>query len=217
MKLRFATALAAGAVVLAAPAVGLAHFILVQPASWLQENVLGDPQKAGPCGGTTKDPGTPTAAVTPVKGGTMLHVKVKETIYHPGFYRIALSVLDRAELPADPEDTTKDGPRGPISVSGKVDPNPKPPVLLDGLWTHHERKPAQEWETDVKVPNINCDHCSLQVIQFMEEHGVNSDGRFTYHHCADLKISADPKLPIDKAWPGQGKGKAKAKAGKSKS
>ena len=188
-----------------------AHFKLVEPASWLVENERGDPQKAGPCGGTTANPGTPTGAITELTGGTMLHVHVKETVYHPGFYRISLAVLDRAELPKDPEDTTREGPRGPISVSGKVDPNPKPPVLVDGLWTHHERKPAQEWETDVKVPNINCDHCTFQIIQFMEEHGVNADGRFTYHHCADVKITANPKLKIDKAWPGQTKAKGKAK------
>ena len=27
--------------------------------------------------------------------------------------------------------------------------------------------------------------------------GVNPDVRFKYHHCADLKITANPKLPID--------------------
>ena len=217
MKLRIAAALGAGAAVLALPAVTSAHFILMQPASAIVENQLGDPQKLGPCGGTSKDAGTPTNAVTEVKGGEMLHLHVKETIYHPGHIRIALSVLDRAELPADPEDVTKDGPRGPISVSAKIDPNPKPPVLVDGLWEHHERKPAEEFETDVKIPNINCDHCSLQVIQFMEQHGINPDGRFTYHHCADLKVTANPKLPVDMGWPGQTKAKAKAKPkGKAK-
>ena len=214
MKLRIAAALGAGLFALAAPSVAPAHFILMAPKSAVVENPLGDPQKAGPCGVNAAKPGVPTGEITALTGGEMLHVHVKETIYHPGFYRIALSVLDRAELPGDPEDTTKEGPRGPVSVSGKVDPNPKPPVLVDGLWMHHERKPAQEWETDVKIPNINCDHCSIQIIQFMEEHGVNADGRFTYHHCADLKITANPKLKIDKAWPGQGK---KAKAAKSKS
>jgi len=211
MRLQLAAALGVGMIALGAPVAAPAHFILMQPNSWLVENQLGDPQKAGPCGGTTANPGTPTGAITELTGGSMLHVHVKETVYHPGFYRIALAVLDRAELPKDPEDTTREGPRGPISVSGKVDPNPKPPVLVDGLWTHHERKPAQEWETDVKVPNINCDHCTFQIIQFMEEHGVNADGRFTYHHCADVKITANPNLKIDKAWPGQTKGKGKAK------
>ena len=210
MKIRMAAALGVGLMALAAPVAAPAHFILQQPKSWLVENVLGDPQKAGPCGGTTANPGTPTGEVTSLVGGDMLHIKVKETVYHPGFYRVALAVLDRSELPADPEDVTRDGPRGPISVSGKIDPNPKPPVLLDGLWQHRERA-AQEFESDVKLPNINCEHCTIQIIQFMEEHGVNPDGRFTYHHCADLKITANPKLPIDGFWPGQAKAKGRAK------
>jgi hypothetical protein len=67
-------------------------------------------------------------------GGEMLHIKIKETIYHPGYYRVALSVLDRSELPADPVAETREAPRGPISVSGKIDPAPKPPVLADGLF-----------------------------------------------------------------------------------
>lgn len=213
MKLRVYAALAAGAVALAIPMVGSAHFILEAPASAIVENGLGDPQKLGPCGGTSKDPGMPTGAVTAVTGGELLHVKVKETVYHPGHFRIALAVLDRAELPADPEDVTKDGPNGkPWSVSGKVDPDPKAPTLVDGLWDHHTRVPGQEFETDVKIPNINCAHCSLQVIQFMEMHPINPDGRFTYHHCADLKITANPKMPIDTAWPGQAKGKKPKKS-----
>lgn len=208
MKLRMAAVLGAGLFALAAPSAAPAHFILQQPASWLVESPLGDPQKAGPCGGTTADPGKPTGAVTALTGGQTLHIQVKETVYHPGYYRVALAVLDRAELPADPEDVTRPGPRGPVSVSGKVDPDPKPPVLLDGLWMHRERS-AEPFQTDVKIPNINCDHCTLQVIQFMEEHGINTDGRFSYHHCADLKITANPKLPIDKLWPGQVKAKAR--------
>jgi hypothetical protein len=131
--------------------------------------------------------------------------------------RIALAVKDRAELPADPEDTTKDVNGKPWSDKGKVDPNPKPPVLVDGLWDHHTRVPGQEFDTYVKIPNINCDHCSLQVIQFMENHPVNPDGRFTYHHCADLKITANPRIPIDTAWPGQKAAKGKKAPAKKKS
>ena len=186
------------------PALLQAHFLLLEPVSTLVQNQLGDPQKLGPCGGVSTDPGKPTGAVTEVPGGELLRLKVQETIYHPGHFRVALAVLDRAELPVDPEDVTKDGPRGPVSVSAKIDPNPKPPVIMDGFWDHHVRQPRQVFDTYVKIPNINCDHCSLQVIQFMEEHGVNTDGRFTYHHCADLKITANPAMPIDKRWPGQG-------------
>jgi hypothetical protein len=214
MKIRTLAAVGAATVALGVPAAAFAHFILQTPASWIVENNLGDPQKAGPCGGATGKTVEPTGKVTEVMGGELLRIAVKETIYHPGFFRVALAVNDRSELPADPEDTTRDTPRGPYSVTGKVDANPKPPVLADGIWTHRTRVPQQEFETYVKIPNINCDHCTLQVIQFMEEHGVNPDGRFTYHHCADLKITASKHMKIDAAWPKQkakppGKGPAK--------
>ena len=203
MKLRSATLVVTTAVILgAAPA--SAHFILLAPDAWVEVNVLGDPQKAAPCGTSDITKGTPTGKVTAMTGGEMLHIKIKETIYHPGYYRVALSVLDRSELPADPVAETRETPRGPYSVSGKIDPAPKPPVLADGLFEHRERPaPDTFWETDIRLPNINCDNCTVQVLQFMEEHGLNKEGDFSYHHCADLKITANPSLPIDKAWPGQ--------------
>lgn len=136
-------------------------------------------------------------------GGDMLHIKIKEAIHHPGYYRVALSVLDRSELPADPVAETRETPRGPYSVSGAIDPVPKPPVLADGLFFHRGRPEKDTFrETDIKLPNINCEKCTVQVLQFMEEHGLNREGDFSYHHCADLKITANPALPIDKAWPG---------------
>jgi hypothetical protein len=43
----------------------------------------------------------------------------------------------------------------------------------------------------------------LQVVQFMAEHGVNNPGNFTYHHCAELQITADPAKPVDRQWPSE--------------
>jgi hypothetical protein len=203
MKRSISALIGVSALVLAASPAS-AHFILVAPDAWVEVNVLGDPQKAAPCGTSDITKGTPTGKLTAMTGGENLHIKIKETIYHPGYYRVALSVLDRSELPADPEATTRESPRGPISVSGKIDPKPRPPVLADGLFEHRERPaPGAFFETDIKLPNINCEKCTVQILQFMEEHGLNKEGDFSYHHCADLKITANPALPIDKAWPGQ--------------
>src|ERR1035441_9871107 len=47
------------------------------------------------------------------------------------------------------------------------------------------------------MPNINCEKCTLQVIEFMAAHGWNKDGGYTYHHFADLQICANPDKPID--------------------
>src|ERR1700761_3376532 len=197
--------LAAGAaVVLLAPLGASAHFRLLAPSSAMIENQLGDPQKMGPCGGVTGNPGVQTNVVSPVRGGDKLHVQVSETVFHPGHYRIALAVLDRKELPADPMAMTKQAANGAVmSVSAEISPA-KPPILADGIWPHtDQQKTPIPWETDVKLPNINCDKCTLQVIQFMAEHGLNKDGDFSYHHCATLKITANPALPLDKGWPGQ--------------
>jgi hypothetical protein len=38
-------------------------------------------------------------------------------------------------------------------------------------------------------------------VEFMAEHGVNTDGGFYYHHCAALAITADPTKPIDTRFP----------------
>src|SRR6188508_2495302 len=189
-SMRFALGLSAA--VLLAPSVLDAHFTLIAPASWLVENRLGDPQKAAPCGGTSADAGTPSNVIG----------KVQETVFHPGHYRIALAVNSRAELPPDPEVTTRDTDRGPWSVSAKIQNPAAPPVIVDGLWTHTERDAiAQPFETDITIPNINCEKCTLQIVQFMAEHGRNRDGDFTYHHCADLNITADPSKPVDTRWP----------------
>ena len=181
----------------AAPMVS-AHFKLLAPASWIVEDMRGDPQKAGPCGGTIADPGTPTNAVTKVQGGQKLHIEIEETIYHPGHYRIALA-RTRAGLPADPEATVQQTEKGPRSVSAAIVANPQPPLLVDGLWPHTAR-PAEKWATDIEIPNINCEKCALQIIQFMANHPGVREGGFSYHHCGDLDITADASKPIDKRW-----------------
>ena len=196
--LRVAAAAAAGLVFV--PAVMHAHFKLVEPASWLIEDERGDPQKAGPCGGTNADYGKPSYAVTPAVGGSKLHIKVMETIYHPGHYRVALAVNSPTELPVDPKATTETTERGPRSVSAEIQSPVQMPVLADGLFVH-QAKADGPFETDVTLPNISCKRCTLQVIEFMEQHAVNNPGMFTYHHCAVVQITPDPKKPIDAAWP----------------
>lgn len=177
-----------------------AHFFLETPAASLEQNAIGDPQKLGPCGGTSQDAGTPTGAVTELAGGSTLHLKLREAVYHPGHYRVALARTPD-QLPADPETLTREGPRGPISVSATIVPDPAPPVLADGLF-QHTTPPGQGafWEADLKLPNVDCKDCVVQVIQWMAEHGYNTDGGYTYHHCATVSITRNPELETDRAW-----------------
>jgi hypothetical protein len=201
--LRFALALST--CVLAASAVARGHFKLVEPPSWLVESDRGDPQKSGPCGGSNTDWGKPSYIVTKATGGQKLHIKVQETIYHPGHYRVALAVNSPTELPPDPETATREGERGPLSVSAKIQDPPQIPVLADGLFVHSTRPtgPMAPFETDVTLPNIACRKCTLQIVQFMAEHGFNNPGGYSYHHCAELQITPDSKKPLDSGWPAE--------------
>ena len=190
-----------------APVLADGHFKLLEPASRIVEDQRGDPQKAGPCGGATGVTPTMTGIVSEAKGGSSLHIKVQETIFHPGFYRVSLAMKSLDELPPDPVAVTRETEKGPQSVSAAIQSNPQKPVLADGLFLHHTRPAAGTQmpvnETDIALPNINCEKCTLQIVQFMEAHGLNKDGDYTYHHCADIKITADPSKPIDKIWQGQ--------------
>ncbi len=182
-----------------------AHFKLMEPASWLVESDRGDPQKAGPCGGSNTDWGKPSYAVSKVTGGQKLHLKLQETVYHPGHYRVSLAVNSPTELPPDPQTATKDSERGPMSISAAIQNPPPIPVLADGLFVHSTRPTGQmePFETDIQLPNINCKKCTLQVVQFMAEHAFNNPGGYTYHHCAELQITADRAKPLDKGWPSE--------------
>lgn len=185
------------------PAAAYGHFRLLEPVSWLIESDRGDPQKAGPCGVATNDNGKRSNAISKAIGGQKLHIKVQETVYHPGHYRVALAVNSLEELPPDPETTTRDTEKGPWSVSAIIQNPPQIPVLADGLFVHSTRPtgPMEPFETDVQLPNINCKKCTLQVVEFMANHGYNNPGGYSYHHCAELEITADPTRPIDMGWP----------------
>lgn len=180
------------------PFAAQAHFRLDYPPSWIEEDERGDPQKMAPCGGTVADGGTRTGAVTEVQGGSEIRLAITETIYHPGHYRVALARRINL-LPADPPAVMKETENGPRSDYAPVDPDPKPPVLLDGLWANQERRTGP-LETMIRIPNIDCEGCFLQIIQFMEEHPGVREGGFSYHHCAVLNIKADASKPLDEGW-----------------
>ena len=199
--------------VVAVPFATYAHFKLLEPAEWINTNQLGDPQKLGPCGGDPAGANDKlvTNASTKAKGGSKLHLKIQETIYHSGHYRVALAPNSRTELPPDPIASERWTERGPFSTWAQIQSPPQIPVLADGLFQHYPKlgEPSSKridpntplmWETDVELPNINCPKCMLQVVQFMADHPYNQPGGYTYHHCAALEITADSAKPIDTRW-----------------
>jgi hypothetical protein len=142
-----------------------------------------------------------------------LNLMIKETVPHDGFYRVALALKSRSEFP--PDNTVYDSSGKVLPADGSIKgtsaradyENPAVfPVLADNLFAHKGTGamtfPNATVKGTVTVPNLNCDRCILQVIEFMTPHGWNanpdgsSNGGYFYHHCAEIKITADTSLPL---------------------
>ena len=116
-------------------------------------------------------------AVTTVEAGSQLTVAWKETIYHPGHFRI--SIAKSASEFVTPVPTLVNGSCGTAPVENPV----AYPTLVDGLFEHSSAANL-EWSTTVTVPDLECDHCVLQLMQFMSDHATPC----YYYQCATLKI-----------------------------
>jgi hypothetical protein len=162
-----------------------AHFKLLAPASWLNEDSSGAPQKGGPCGPGGADDVQPvpmSMKVTTVHVGDMVDVQIEETIHHPGWFRIALS--EDQSMFKDP-----DFPNTNCTVDmSKVPTGAHDNVLMDGLAMDSSLVGSNRKLTEkVQIPNKPCEKCTLQVIQVMAD-AVHSPPGCVYHHCAMLKI-----------------------------
>jgi hypothetical protein len=193
------------AVVLGSASAADAHFLLNAPASATEQDEFGTPQKSAPCGlsdtAGVADESVPTGMITTVRTGSVLTVSIRETIFHPGHFRVALA-QDRAGLPADPTVTP-----GSTSPCGSVMINPAPtlPVLADGQLVHTSALGNRDVTFDVQLPpGMTCTNCVLQVEQFMSNHPLNNPGGCFYHHCATITIADDAPAPDAGTDPGGG-------------
>lgn len=102
-----------------------------------------------------------SATPTLVQGGQSLVLSWQETVNHPGKFLFAMSMGNDANFQSNPLVTVNDSQN-----SGAL------PHL---------------YSTVVTIPNINCDTCTIQMIQSMEE---NPSAPSYYYSCADIKIVA---------------------------
>ncbi|WP_437497408.1 SCE4755 family polysaccharide monooxygenase-like protein [Sorangium sp. So ce1099] len=179
-----AAALAAAAISTIYPAVARAHFALIEPACYSEQDNLGNPQKSAPCG--QADPGMPvqpTGEVTTYVQGQTITLTIEEGIFHPGHYRVSIAP-DQESLPPDPEVTPGETPCG----STVIETDPQLPLLADGLLAHTSAFSGQQ-SVEIKLPDdLTCTNCTLQVSEFMSNHGINNPGGCFYHHCAIVTI-----------------------------
>jgi len=173
-----------------------AHIELLSPQPRYPGNVAGE-NKACPCGvgdsnrlcnveGDRSDPDrAPDDRVTTLTAGDTVTVRFDEYVGHSGRFRVAID-YDGADYADFNQNILMDieDPAGSTgnTASGSI------------------------WEMQVTIPDMNCDNCTLQLIQMMDGDTANpvveTIGRSTYYTCADIKIvngvpGADAGPPAD--------------------
>ncbi|MGJ8688281.1 MAG: SCE4755 family polysaccharide monooxygenase-like protein [Gammaproteobacteria bacterium] len=176
-----------------------------------EQGQLGADTKVGACGNPN---GVATGAVFTYKPGTTITVALAEYIRHPGYFRIAFDaegsddfVDPRWIVALEPEERAGGCPingddqcrLGDQASEGDFFNNDT--VLMDNLNPHNREtaQPSYSWE--VTLPDLECDNCTLQIIQVMEDpagnaHGVyntttQNDENDVYHQCIDIVLSND--------------------------
>jgi len=162
----------------------------------------GDDLKAGPCGMAG---GKRSTNVYKYKPGATINVSISETIPHPGYFRIAFD-NDGDDGFKDPAGT--DGKDGNCSGDAKCGPGKEDycnneTVLLDRLDQHASGGfggSAKKYTWSVTLPNIECDNCTLQIIQVMNDfnfHPQPYPADDIYYQCIDIVLSKDaPDMPV---------------------
>ena len=180
-----------------------AHFKLLEPS---QNGSRGQPvgrssESPGPCGledTSGENAKLLTNASTKVTGGSKFHLKIQETIYHSGHYRVALAVNSPNRSP------TRSGRRGEVDRGGvplsmgadsesPADPSAcrRPvPALSETRRTGLEAcqsEVADDLGNGSRTPEYQLPKCTLQVVEFMADHPYNVPGGYSYHHCAAIR------------------------------
>jgi hypothetical protein len=180
-----------------------------------QKSRYGDANiKEGPCGEADGARGSNIYTYEP---GSTITVKLVEYVAHPGYFRFAFDqdgdddFKDPASIvPLDPD-------RGcPASVLSSAQASRdqcahsdfynSPAVLpeMDNLDPHVMTEANKLWSFQVTLPDVECDNCTLQIIQVMEDpvHGPynlevsgSGDAGDVYHQCIDLVLKKGAGAP----------------------
>lgn len=118
--------------------------------------------KTGPCGSAPR-----SANPTLLKGGEKITVEWMETINHPGYFRIAFSQSGDKNFEQNVLATVEDNKN-----------------LTTDL--------PHSFSKVITVPNVACEACTIQLIQYMTENPANVS---LYYSCADIKIEANSDEP----------------------
>ena len=127
-------------------------------------------QKAGPCGRALNDGRGETVNV--FAPGQTITVTWDETVNHPGHFRISFDDDGQDDFYVPPTENTCDNGL---------------PVLADCI---ADLPGGGSGSFDITLPDIECENCTLQMIQVMTDKPPYGDGNDIYYQCADLALRA---------------------------
>jgi MYXO-CTERM domain-containing protein len=140
-----------------------AHIQMTFPPARYSMDDIKDP----PCGMPGNPPGTAEATV--LQAGETIHVLVNEFTDHDSHFRISISDA---------------GDDAYVSPSDYDDYYTAPNVYLDHIT---DEPGVQNHDIEFTVPDLDCETCSMQVIQVMYSAQPFSEGAL-YYNCADIVI-----------------------------
>lgn len=197
----------------------LAHIDLQRAGTHVamfEQGPAGRDTKVPPCG--NGEDAVATGAAYTYKPGETITLSLAEYVPHPGYFRIAFDndgyddfVNPRWIVPIDPENRPGGCPIddedqcrvGDYMTDGDFFNNET--VLMDNLNPHTSATAQRSYTWEVTLPDVECDNCTLQIIQVMMDpagtaHGVYNttpgDDNDVYHQCVAMTLS-------ESAVPGQ--------------
>jgi hypothetical protein len=169
-----------------------AHVDLVSPPPRLAGEAGGNQLKTKPCGQTNN---MRTGTVTTFKPGETIQIKLKEYVDHPGYFAVAFDADGDNDFPfpranMDDVDAATDDPKAMFPLSDKV-----LGFHLDAAAPKGNGNCAASADKtctiSVKLPNIQCQTCTLQVTQFMYDKVNDNNDNEYYYQCADIKLEGE--------------------------
>jgi MYXO-CTERM domain-containing protein len=159
----------------------VAHTTLTYPPPRTLSN------KAEPCGASGSVRGD---TVSTFKPGETITVTWDETVDHPGHYRIAFDTDGDDDFP---------NPNTPDDAF--------PSVLVDQI---PDRSGGGLYSQDITFPDVECDNCTLQLIQIMT---TSVPYNSFYYQCADITLSSSAPDGPDGGTGGGGGGGGSSPSG----
>lgn len=174
-----------------------------------EQGAAGRDTKIAPCGNA--EGAEATGAEYTYKPGETITVSLAEYVPHPGYFRIAFDndgfddfLSPRWIVPMEPENREGGCPIndedecrvGDYMTEGDFYNNAS--VLMDNLNPHTRATAERSYTWEVTLPEMECDNCTLQIIQVMMDpagtaHGVYNttpgDDNDIYHQCIAINLS----------------------------